>query len=57
MNLIAGIMLLVIGLGMILFGRRNGGRPFMHSSLVFAVYPAMVLVFIAFGVLTIALNV
>jgi hypothetical protein len=57
MNLTIGVVLLAIGLGMIFFGRSNGTRPFMHSSFVFAVYPAMTLVFIAFGVLTIIMNV
>ena len=56
MNLTIGIVLLAIGLGMIFLGRSNGTRPFMHSSFVFAVYPAMTLVFIAFGVLTIVMN-
>jgi hypothetical protein len=41
---------------MILFGRRNGTRPFMQSHFAFAVYPAMTLVFIAFGVLAIVMN-
>jgi hypothetical protein len=56
MNLTIGVVLLAIGLGMILFGRRNGTRPFMHSHVAFALYPAMTLVFIAFGVLTIVMN-
>jgi hypothetical protein len=57
MILTSGVVLLAIGLAMIFFGRSNGTRPFMHSSFVFAVYPAMTLVFIAFGVLTIVMNV
>jgi hypothetical protein len=56
MNVTIGIVLLAIGLGMVVFGRRSSGRPFMYSSFVFAVYPAMALVFIAFGVLTITMN-
>jgi hypothetical protein len=56
MSLTIGIVMLAIGLGMIVFGRRNGGHPFMHSSFVFALYPALTLVFLAFGVLTIVMN-
>jgi hypothetical protein len=56
MNLTIGVVLLAIGLGMILLGRRNGTRPFMHSHFAFSVYPATTLVFIAFGVLTIVMN-
>jgi hypothetical protein len=56
MNVTIGIVMLAIGLGMILFGRRNGAHRFMHSYLVFAVYPAMTLVFLAMGILTIVMN-
>jgi hypothetical protein len=56
LNLTIGIVMLAIGLGMILFGRRNGTRPFMNSRLVFAVYPAMTLVFLAMGILAIVMN-
>jgi hypothetical protein len=31
-------------------------RPFLRSSFMFAVYPAMILVFLAIGLLTIVLN-
>lgn len=56
MNLTIGIVMLAIGLAMIVFGRRNVTRPFMNSHLVFAVYPAMTLVFLAMGLLAIVMN-
>jgi len=59
MNLIIGIAMLCIGLAMILLGRPRKGedkRPFMHSHLVYATYPALILVFIAMGSLTIVMN-
>jgi len=59
MGLTVGAILLCIGIAMILFGRPRKGedlRPFMRSPVVFAVYPAMTLVFIAFGVMTIVMN-
>jgi hypothetical protein len=51
-NLIAGIVLLIIGLAMVFVGRpnRDGMSPrFMTSSLLM-LYPVFCLVFIAFGV-------
>jgi len=56
MNLTIGIVMLAIGVGMILFGRRHGSRPVMQSHLVFALYPAMTLVFLAMGTLAIVMN-
>ncbi len=56
MNLIIGIVMLAIGLGMIVFGHRNGSHPFMQSHLAFATYPAMTLVFLAMGILAIVMN-
>jgi hypothetical protein len=59
MNVTIGIVMLCIGVGMILLGRPRKGedlRPFMHSTIVFAVYPAVVLVFLAIGLLTIVTN-
>jgi len=56
MNLIVGVVLLAIGIGMIVLGRRITTRPFMNSPLVFAVYPAATLVFLAMGILTIVMN-
>lgn len=59
MNLTIGIVMLAIGLGMIVLGRPRKGesmRPFMHSRFVFAVYPAMTLVFLALGSLAIVMN-
>lgn len=56
MNLAIGIVMLAIGLGMILLGRRNGMRSFMQSHLAFAVYPALTLVFLSIGILAIVMN-
>ncbi|SCY93003.1 hypothetical protein [Microvirga guangxiensis] len=56
MNLTIGIVMLAIGLGMIVFGHRNGSRPLMQSHLIFATYPAMTLVFLAMGSLAIVIN-
>ncbi len=56
MNLTIGIVMLAIGLGLIVFGRRNGSRPFMQSHLIFATYPAMTLVFLSMGILAIVMN-
>lgn len=59
MNLTIGIVMLAIGLGMILLGLPRKGedkRPFMRSHLVFAVYPALILVFLSTGILTIVTN-
>jgi hypothetical protein len=52
--------MLCIGLGMILLGRLRKSedmRPFLRSSLASPVYPAMILVFLAIGVLTVVMNV
>ena len=59
MNLAIGIVMLAIGLGMILLARPRQGedkRPFLRSPFVYAVYPALILVFLAMGVLTIVMN-
>lgn len=51
--------MLCIAAALLLLGRPCKGEdmhPFMTSSLVYAVYPAMILVFIAIGMLTIAMN-
>jgi hypothetical protein len=59
MNLTIGIAMLGIGLAMILLGLPRKGedkRPFMHSHFIFATYPALILVFIAMGTLTIVMN-
>ncbi len=60
MNLTIGIVLLTIGIGMIVLGLPRKGediRPFMTSRLVSAVYPALILVFLAMGILTIVMNI
>ena len=60
MNVTIGIVILCIGLGVILLGRPSKGedmRPFLRSSLASAVYPAIILVFLAIGMLTIVMNV
>ena len=52
--------MLCIGLGMILLRRPRKGedmRPFLRSSLASVVYPAIILVFPAIGVLTIVMNI
>ena len=49
-SVVVGIVMLVIAAALILLARPRKGedvRPFMNSSLVFAVYPATILVFIA----------
>jgi hypothetical protein len=54
-----GLGMLGIAAALLLLGRPHKGedvRPFMKSSLVFAVYPAMILVFIAMGSLSIVMN-
>ena len=60
MNVTIGIVMLCIGLGMILLGRPRKGedmRPFLRSSLASVVYPAIILVLPAIGVLTIVMNI
>jgi hypothetical protein len=59
MNVTIGIVMLAIGLAMILLGRPRKGegkRPFLNSHLAYAVYPALILVFLAMGILTIVMN-
>ena len=59
MDLTIGIVMLVIGLGMILLGRPRKGedlRPFLGSTSMFVLYPAITLVFLAMGLLTIVMN-
>jgi len=60
MNITIGIAMLVIGIGMILLGMPRKGedrRPFLHSHLAYAVYPALILVFLSMGILTIVMNI
>ncbi|MGO4573301.1 hypothetical protein [Microvirga sp. 2TAF3] len=59
MSVTPGLAMLGIAAAMLLLGRpRNGedARPFLKPKLAFAVYPAMILVFIAMGSLSIAMN-
>jgi hypothetical protein len=59
MGVMLGLAMLGIAAALLLLGRPREGedmRPFMKSSLVYAVYPAMTLVFIAMGMLTIVMN-
>lgn len=59
MGVMFGLAMLGIAAALLLLGRPRKGedmRPFMTSSLVYAVYPAMILVFIAMGMLTIVMN-
>ncbi len=54
-----GLAMLGIAAALLLLGRPRKGedmRPFMTSSLVYAFYPAMTLVFIAMGMLTVVMN-
>ena len=44
-----GIAFLGIAFGLVWFGRLYSHTRFMNVSLVFVTYPAVVLVFIAFG--------
>jgi len=58
-GVILGFAMLGIAAALLLLGRPRKGediRPFMTSSLVYAVYPAMILVFIAMGSLSIVMN-
>ena len=60
MNITIGIVMLCIGLGMIPLEhprKGEGMRPFLRSSLASVVYPAIILVFPAIGVLTIVMNI
>lgn len=59
MNVATGIVMLCIAVAMVLLGRPRKGedaRPFMRSPLIYATYPAIILVFIAMGTLTIVMN-
>jgi hypothetical protein len=59
MKVAIGIVMLCIAAAMILLGRPRKGedaRPFMRSPLMFATYPAVVLVFIAMGLLAVVMN-
>jgi hypothetical protein len=59
MYVAAGIVMLCIAIAMLLLGRPRKGedtRPFMRSSFVYATYPAIILVFIAMGTLSIVMN-
>ena len=54
-----GLAMLGIAAALLLLGRPRKGedmRPFMTSSMIYAVYPAMILVFISMGMLTIVMN-
>ena len=58
-GVILGLAMLGIAAALLLLGRPRKGedmRPFMTSSLVYAFYPAMTLVFIAMGMLTVVMN-
>jgi hypothetical protein len=58
-GVILGFAMLGIAAALLLLGRPRKGedmRPFLTSSLVYAVYPAMILVFIAMEMLTIVMN-
>jgi hypothetical protein len=60
MNITIRIVMLRIGLEMILLGHPHKSedmRPFLRSSLASAFYPAMILVFLAIGALTIVMDV
>jgi len=60
MNLTTGIVLVCISLAMLLLGRPRKGedmRPFLRSHLAFVLYPALMLVFLAFGILTIVMSI
>ena len=59
MNITIGIVMLIIGIGMVLLGRPRKGedfRPFLGSTSMFVGYPAITLVFLAMGFLTVMLN-
>ena len=48
-SLVVGIAFLGIAFGLVWFGRLYSHTHFMHVSLVFVTYPAVVLVLISFG--------
>jgi hypothetical protein len=55
-----GFAMLGVAAALLLLGRPRKGedvRLFMKSSLVFAVYPAAILVFIAMGTLSIVMSI
>jgi hypothetical protein len=55
-----GLAMLGIAAALLLLGRPRKGedvRPFMKSSLVYAVYPATILVFIAMGTLSVVMSI
>ena len=59
MNVAAGIVMLCIAVAMVPPGRPRKGehaRLFMRSPLIYAAFPAVILVFIAMGTLTIVMN-
>jgi hypothetical protein len=59
MNVAIGIVMLCIAGVMVLLGRPRKGedaRPFMRSPVIYATYPAVILVFIAMGLLTLVMN-
>jgi hypothetical protein len=59
MNVAAGIVMLCITIAMVLPGRPRKGedaRLFMRSPLIYAAFPAIILVFIAMGMLAIVMN-
>jgi hypothetical protein len=49
-ELTAGLALLLIAFALVWFGRLYSHSRFMNVGVVFVAYPAIVLVFIAFGV-------
>ena len=59
MSVTLGLAMLGLAAALLLLGRPRKGedvRPFMNSSLIFALYPAMILVFIAMGALSIVMS-
>jgi hypothetical protein len=49
-ELIAGIALLLVAFALVWFGRLYSHTRFMNAGFIYVTYPAIVLVFIAFGV-------
>jgi hypothetical protein len=59
MNVAAGIVMLCITIAMVHPGRPRKGEDawlFMRSPLIYAAFPAIILVFIAMGMLAIVMN-
>ena len=59
MGVTGGLVLLGTGVALVLLGlprRREELRPFLRSTLAFALYPAVCLVFLAMGVAVVITN-